>query len=324
VGYERKQHVWPPNISAVAPNYVRTLDPDPFGYDKRFKNLMPFYYKVPIRDDVRREREEPRPHEMTVGVGTSSDPAKDAGVDAMGARFVGMLKTGQWSTLSPEDVDFEGMLKDIEATKKRLIEKAGAVSMSDSDLASTADALKLSADIGTVTPEMLKSLVAGVKSSGGEAAREFTKMESMMGVPLDEYFGTVAQIDNASNEAPAVKELKNNAKNGVKLTNEMVRKASVAGAEVFTKDTALLTKYLEMMAKVMKAPLGAAIRRAAGMGDPSAAASTFAVTITQKDFLLWSTGPNAVDNQAKSVGTGGSDILIWPPILSLRREHAGQ
>lgn len=323
VGYERKNRVWPPNVSAVAPIYVRTLDPDPFGYDKRFKNLNPFFYKVPIRDDVRREREEPKPHEMTVGVGRGTAAPVDAQVDSMAKRFMGTLRTGQWSTIGPEDLDFEGMLQNIEGTKKRLLEKAAAVNLSDSDLSMTAEALKLNAEVGEITPDMLKSLVAGLKAGGGEGGQALDKMNNMMGVSIDEYFGMLAQIDNATNKPTAVQELKNNAKNGVKLTNEMVRKASVAGTEVLTNDTGLLTRYLEMMAKVMKAPLGAAIRRSAGMGDPSAAASTFAVTVTQKDFLLWSTGPDAVDNQAKSVGVGGSDILIWPPILTLRREHAG-
>jgi hypothetical protein len=326
VGYERKEKRWPPNVSAVAPAYVRTLDPDPYGYDKRFKNLLPFYYKVPIRDDVKKEREEPKPHEMTVGVGTSASAAAgpDPVLTAMAKGFTATIKTGQWSTINPADIDFESMLKDIEGTKKQLIAKAGQVNLSDADLAITADALKLAPDLDAVNPEQLKQLVtAGFKSLGAQGEAAMAKLETLMGVPIDDFFIMLAQIDNATNKAPAVKELRTAAKNGTKLTNDMVKKASIAGTEVLTSDTALLTKYLSTMAAIMKAPLGAAIRQSIGMGDPSQAASSFTVTITQKDFLLWSSGPDARDDQAKSVGSGGSDTLIWPPILSLRRANAG-
>ncbi|MGP1345844.1 MAG: hypothetical protein ACTS3F_04140 [Phycisphaerales bacterium] len=47
----------------------------------------------------------------------------------------------------------------------------------------------------------------------------------------------------------------------------------------------------------------------------------FTAKIGQSQFILYSYGADAVNNQARQVGLGGNDILYWPPIISLKREH---
>ncbi len=54
---------------------------------------------------------------------------------------------------------------------------------------------------------------------------------------------------------------------------------------------------------------GEAVRR----GQP------FEVGIDQTEFILFSVGPDGKSGYADSVGYGGSDVLIWPPILNLER-----
>lgn len=324
VGYERKEKRWPPNVSAIAPAYVRALDTDPFGYDKRFKNLNAFYYKVPIRDDVKKEREEPKPHEMTVGVGEARiGGGPDPMLAGFAAAFKSTVRTGG-NQVRPEDLDFDAMLADLPGAKKRMIAAANEQTLTDQDLAAMGEALKITGEMGDVTPEQLTNLViGGLKSMGGKGEEILAKMNEMLGVSMEEYLTVIAQMDNAANKTPAVQEMRTAAKNGTKLTSEMVRKANVASMEALTSDEATFRKYLEMMSKIMKSPAGGAIRQSFGLADPSSASSTFTVTITQKDYLLWSTGPDARDDQARAVGVGGSDVLIWPPILSLRREHGG-
>lgn len=52
------------------------------------------------------------------------------------------------------------------------------------------------------------------------------------------------------------------------------------------------------------------------------APNSFTVPLDDTVFVLYSVGPDGKPNWAKSVGAGGSDILLWPPVMSLAREHA--
>ncbi|MEM1424019.1 MAG: TlpA disulfide reductase family protein [Planctomycetota bacterium] len=58
-----------------------------------------------------------------------------------------------------------------------------------------------------------------------------------------------------------------------------------------------------------------------GGGDATAGAE-FTVLLDETQFLLYSSGPDGMDNRAKEVGAGGGDVLIWPPLMSLARKHA--
>ncbi len=56
-------------------------------------------------------------------------------------------------------------------------------------------------------------------------------------------------------------------------------------------------------------------------GDPSVA--MFDVTLDQDDFVIYSVGENTAFEWAEESGLDGTDILYWPPLLSLYREHTG-
>lgn len=45
----------------------------------------------------------------------------------------------------------------------------------------------------------------------------------------------------------------------------------------------------------------------------------FVIGLTESDFVLYSVGPDGIAGFAESVGYGGNDILIWPPVLTLER-----
>lgn len=59
---------------------------------------------------------------------------------------------------------------------------------------------------------------------------------------------------------------------------------------------------------------GKAVRR----GPP------FEIGIDQTDFILFSVGPDGKSEFADSVGYGGTDVLIWPPLLTLERRAIKQ
>ncbi len=65
------------------------------------------------------------------------------------------------------------------------------------------------------------------------------------------------------------------------------------------------------------APLAARLQRLANNGD----AITFTVELDETDFVIYSVGEDAVFDFAREVGIGGADIIYWPPVLTLVREH---
>jgi hypothetical protein len=47
----------------------------------------------------------------------------------------------------------------------------------------------------------------------------------------------------------------------------------------------------------------------------------FEADIDDSTFVLFSVGPDGANNAARVVGEDGKDILYWPSILSLMRQH---
>ncbi len=327
VGYERKEKKWPPNVSAVAPAYVRLLDNDPYGYDKRFKNLNAFLYRVPIRGDVKRERETPRPHEMTVGVGESpiGGAAPSASPPAAAAGLADFARAR--SALGPAG----------SALGRIRLDPANPP-----DAAKLKELLTLSLDQPPpVTPEGLAALTESLQrmaaagmtpDSVGATLPDFSalppEVKEQMGFDPSKLTDALRNLLAASAKGPKYKAMFDAAQKNA-LTTDIVNEANKEAAQAM-KDPAVLDPLCEALAEAFKSKAGPMILSQfnAGMGALGAAgpsaSSTFTATVTEKDFLLWSVGPDGVDNQAKSVGTGGSDILIWPPILSLRRENAAR
>ncbi|GAB4544030.1 MAG: hypothetical protein Tsb0013_00790 [Phycisphaerales bacterium] len=58
-----------------------------------------------------------------------------------------------------------------------------------------------------------------------------------------------------------------------------------------------------------------------GLGGAAAPGRSFTISLDDSQFLLYSVGPDGMDNRAKKVGAGGNDVLIWPPLMSLTRQH---
>lgn len=78
----------------------------------------------------------------------------------------------------------------------------------------------------------------------------------------------------------------------------------------------------EMLEVAMQA-VGEAKAAAAPAGGAAAPAveGSFTVSLDESNFVLYSVGPDGKPEWAKSVGGAGSDILFWPPLLSLERQE---
>lgn len=57
---------FPPTLAALRPRYVKTLEADPFNFDRVNGKKPPLEYFVPIRDQTFAAGEDPHPHEMNI------------------------------------------------------------------------------------------------------------------------------------------------------------------------------------------------------------------------------------------------------------------
>ncbi|TVQ31096.1 MAG: hypothetical protein EA376_10950 [Phycisphaeraceae bacterium] len=68
----------------------------------------------------------------------------------------------------------------------------------------------------------------------------------------------------------------------------------------------------------------AAVAESAGAADGDSefpGRESFALTFDDSEFILYSVGRDGVPNWARNVGPAGNDYLLWPPTMSLVREH---
>ena len=92
-------------------------------------------------------------------------------------------------------------------------------------------------------------------------------------------------------------------------------------ATVFASST-VVSPIAEQFVKLYTGPQGEVVLALATAWQT--VGGSFNVSLTDKDFVLYSVGPDGSDGLARSVGTGGDDLLIWPPIITLRRQHMNQ
>ncbi|MFM9958696.1 MAG: TlpA family protein disulfide reductase [Phycisphaerales bacterium] len=307
-GYERKEKKWPPNVNAIAPTFVRALDTDPYGYDKRFENLNPFLFKVPIRDDVKRERETPKAHEMTVGVG----PAGSTTAIGIGRAEIGQ-PAPELRVYDP--VNGEVSLASYKGKVVFLKFWATWCGPCIKSIPHTNEMMEKYASNGVVVLGICdddggNEMASVVKDKGIKFPTAIDRTGAMQKAYRVPFWPAGYVIDREG----ILRAAKFNAYYGEKellqvLATQPQGTTPPAAAEAPKTENAETSA-----AKDGEAPVEPA-------GTPGT--GSFKASVDQKDFLLWSVGPDGIDDQAKSVGSGGSDILIWPPIVSLRRANPG-
>jgi hypothetical protein len=62
--YDARQ--FPPTLAAIRPRYVKSLEADPYNFDRANHKEPPLEYFVPIRDETFAAGEDPHPHEMNI------------------------------------------------------------------------------------------------------------------------------------------------------------------------------------------------------------------------------------------------------------------
>lgn len=289
----KRSKALPPALQAVVPDFARReYLVDSYAYDRRFRTLGQLQYFVPIRDQKFGPRELPHPHAVTVVVGDGEvTPIASGDLADM------VIDFGE-SLLALKELAKSGNLAALPEAAKKL-------PITERDRANYAQLL----------------IVMNQNISGGQNVADIFKQE-IMATPA----GQIRSIARKLQLSP--EDVKSYAADvfGALYASQTIENArkTISGGTI-TEDTArqvrdeiiALSMRQETLEKyITKPPVSAASESTAG-----GMTNSFTVELDDKVFVLYSVGSDALDNKARNVGDGGDDILYWPPLISLYREH---
>ncbi|MDX2116274.1 MAG: hypothetical protein SFZ24_11745 [Planctomycetota bacterium] len=303
VGYKSAFAQWPPNLPAVQPRFVPRLDNDPWFFEEAREVRQHFTYFVPMRDQRVADRELPKPHEITVGGARLSGQAALAALtNPLNAERLGLdLLRG----FAAEVYDSKTGAVDAAKLKERWLAAAKTKQIEPQILPAVEQGMRMMA---TLSPEQIGAAMTQMMEMPGVAA-QLESGAARLGLTVADAKQFLAKLTSMTLQSPGHKEVVEAVAGGQTLTRELYLKAFEAGIEEMTKPE-LVEPYIRTI-----------LAKFASAGP--AAASGSVIELTDKEFVLYSVGPNERPEWARQVGEGGTDIIIWPPLLNLERRLAG-
>ncbi len=314
-GFRITQKTLPPLLVSVEPNYIAKVIDDLYAVDlgrfpRTFKSLR---YWVPIRDQTFDRREDPHPYDITVAMISGAGLFVGGGQDAVDRSVLAQiapnfsLPPGIGFSSGPDDADMQ-----IDAAKLKglLLASASSNTWSPKMLRDLTATLKKIADSGVTNENFDTKFEQAFAAFSGDVMARLVAM----GVDIQEVNAiakdaskVLLALSSVQNGIEAVKRDESiNADDAKKMMSDAIE------AVVQPTFTDRVTKVL----RDMRDKARASIEAAGGEGKPT---TVFQAKVDDSQFLLYSVGPDGVDGRARLVGPAGSDILFWPPILSLQR-----
>jgi peroxiredoxin len=272
------------------------------------------------------------------GMGDMSGMGGDMG--AMGGGMGGMDPTMLAGGLGGMDVpaemqarlmgavDFENFTADVRELRSVLREMAEMQPATAEAVASVEQMLGdfnawgLTADNPA---QQVRAMMSGQMQGGSaQQAAQMGMMAQMFGIDMGALTDLVATMAERAMDVPMVTDLMQRVEGGGSVTTAQVDELELALIEALVVDDvvdpamAMLKNLTESMANMQ------------GMGGMAAGGESFTATIgdpgdssynRHDQWVMYSVGPDGMDNEARKVGVGGDDILLWPPVMSLHREH---
>lgn len=314
VGYRRWTGAWPDPVFAIRPRFIQEIPIDPWDPQEK----EPYRFFVPMRDVPKSERIAPKPHVMQVGSGDTEGASDEMNSVA--------------SAIALDD-------RPVEARIVEAIEKAAEIRSGALQPAPQPDPQQVVGMILTGIRNMPAPLLQQVVSKqlqpliDAGITRENAASKAL-GLPLSFF----EQVNNVSLKqlppgavspatllkalrvavvayfqspiiGPVLEKLR---AGGSPAADELRSAAAEMTALSFTAIAATVQSQNETSNQSPASP--DALFGALGVGP-------FSVSLTDQQFVLYSVGPDGQPNRANHVGPGGADVLIWPPLLSLVRNH---
>lgn len=362
LGFKARGDRFPPELPAVQPTFVQQLGADPYSIlsiyraiqqntraFQRWEKHAAFKYFVPIRDQNFDRREEPQPYEVLIQLkgGASADAVKvvDPEMYALGAQIFSTeikiireklrgadLPEGAFDPATGEyDLDslrtfLVGWLDDYEVTsdEARQFQQGFEIFKAIPNF----DISQMQAGVGS--PEFMNAVREGLRAEVMASGASESVMDDddawreALGITFDEYLQVFAMYLRSLYSSPEAARLIEKVVGGDYLTREDVRLMLVSAVEESMTDQ-FMSEFMPFATRVYNSPVGEAI-----FTGHEVSTDSFAVELDDSTFILYSVGPDEVDNDAKNVYPpgvenmrSGTDVLIYPPALSLKREQGG-
>jgi hypothetical protein len=300
----------------VTPTYVARLSPDLLNLDRRqqTRKFQPFTFWVPIRDQKWDRRDTPKPHDVTVAMVPGGSWMSQAGgfaIDQIRVPMVGFME--DWVQSIPSGViDSEAMTADADRLRAFLHERAQQHKWTASDLG------KLEARI--------KSYVRSGynKDNIGERLSELRETDDTLlfdqllregGMEVSQREDVLKRTWIAIFSLASAQAALESMENGGELRETEAKQLLKDYIDVVFQ-----AEQLEVLLAIGRGIRARSIKDLEAAGGEGLPTTVFKTTVGDDQFLLYSVGENGVDDRARFVGTYGTDILMWPPILSLQRE----
>ncbi|MEC9374379.1 MAG: hypothetical protein VYC34_11075 [Planctomycetota bacterium] len=297
VGFKRLNRQWPPTLFAIrggSKGFVREIDADPFdpsaakaaAEGRSGVTPGPFLYFVPVRDFRVSDRVDPEPFEMRVvldglGPGAPGDLVLQQIAEAASAVKEQFGTSGRAAMEALPQSTVDSMAAPIVT----LVQELNGDGVNAENYTEKVDELPDDI-IGISNPQRAEEsgLPEFDPSNLSEAERRAVKIAM-----LDAYFSKDHFLDAMRITAT-----------GRPLTGEQKRWLLIAMTEA----------SLDVASRIDRIAARAA-------ADSS---TEFTIRLGEDHFVLYSRGENGVDDRARSVGEGGDDYILWPPLISIVRE----
>jgi hypothetical protein len=316
VGFRIAQKTIPPQLASVTPTYVARLSPDLLNLDRRqqTRKFQPFTFWVPIRDQKWDRRETPKPHDVTVAMirggdalGVAQQDVGDSIIDILELKVLGP------SAAKPEAgiINASELTVDADRYRQHLQTLAAGHKWSAAQLKAL-ELLLANFGRSNTTAENFDARYDQWFAENGAKTRESAKR---VGLDVEVFTSQVKEIVRTLLQNETVLQSIENVKNGSSVREDEARK--LMGVYI---DTVMQQETVDKLLQMMRAFIREAEEALEAAGGPGLPNTVFKTTVGDDQFLLYSVGENGLDDRARLVGTYGTDILMWPPILSLQRE----
>lgn len=362
IGFRSAQGQWPPGIEAVQPRFVAALDYDPWYFEPNRQVRQVYRYFVPMRDTPLGPRELPKAHSVTVsgsiGAAAPTAPLSHFTEDEWQELRAFQSNGVPDSTEMPKG----GASKAEEFYKKGGVEPVPPNAATTPMPRIMVKLLKLPSDakdsIAQHWTDWVKNIIAAPEHI--EELRKLDALDKITSADMwermragiervaDRILGPVsAPQSSPSSGQPAAPDP---AAEVIKVTNvtryELLRQAFAGGVpgalydpatdkidagavKSFLKNQMPNMRILESEKKAFEEFITKLdddtmlnLMRAVRGSGAAVGGDSFTIELTDADFVIYSVGANGRNDYAGAVGEGGSDILLWPPILNLERRAA--
>lgn len=302
MGFKADNRSFPASLAAVRPRYIRTVGVDPYS-----ERGQEFHFFVPIRDQPRAARELPKPHTVTLQLPGGFD-AQAASVGAVEGFNVGWTLAG-----GPQSEVRMARIQRLIGRRAPEISATGWING-----AQTMRDLRGKIVVLDVWGTWCGPCIAAIPKNNEIASRFADRGVTFVGICESNGSEKMAEVVRQHNiQYPTGREVGDRVKRAYDVgwfpyyvlvdRNGYIRAAGLSPSGVEPALEALLAEQPEM------------VRPSSESEQQGGMPKSIAFDLDDSTFILYSASVDNTRNWAREVGHAASDMLFWPPTISMLR-----